>query len=361
MSNTSTFTAVYQQGDPGNGIAGYDLKSTADRAFAFDYDHSGKLDHLVFYRPGTGTIWIIKNKQGTFIPVYRQGDPGNGIGGYDLRSSADLAFAYDYDHSGMLDHIVLYRPGTGTIWILKNDNGNFSPVYKQGDPGNGIGNYDLKSPLDRVFAFDFDHTGKQDYLVLYRPGTGTIWILGNNLGTFSAVYQQGDPGSGIGGYDLKSTADIVTAVDYSHSKRLDHLTLYRPGTGTIWILNNNAGLFTPVYKQGDPGTGIAGYDLKSLADRVFSFDYDKVGKGDYLTLYRPGTGTIWILQNVWGTFTPVYRQGDPGSGIGLYDLRSAADQVFGYDYDGSGKTDHIVLYRPGTGTIWILKNDNLGA
>lgn len=47
-------------GPPGPGaLGGYDLASPADRAFAFDYDHSGKLDHLVLYRPGEGTIWIL--------------------------------------------------------------------------------------------------------------------------------------------------------------------------------------------------------------------------------------------------------------------------------------------------------------
>lgn len=56
---------------------------------------------------------------GQFAPVYAQGDPGGGIGGYDLKSAADQAFAFDYDSSGKLDHLALYRPGTGTIWILK--------------------------------------------------------------------------------------------------------------------------------------------------------------------------------------------------------------------------------------------------
>jgi hypothetical protein len=112
-----------------------------------------------------------------FTPVYHQGDLGNGIGGFDLKSPADLAFAFDYDGSGKMDHLALYRPGTGTIWILKNVAGNFSPVYHQGDPGNGIGGYDLKSPADRAFAFDNNGSGKMDHLALYRPGTGTIWIL----------------------------------------------------------------------------------------------------------------------------------------------------------------------------------------
>ena len=111
------------------GIGGYDLRSTIDQAFAFDYDGSGKLDHPALYRPGTGTMWILKNSGGQFSPVYAQGDPGNGIGGYDLKSAADRAFAFDYDGSGKLDHLALYRPGTGTIWILKNSGGQFSPVY----------------------------------------------------------------------------------------------------------------------------------------------------------------------------------------------------------------------------------------
>ena len=76
-----------------------------------------------------------------------------------------------------MDHIVLYRPGKGAIFILKNNAGNFSPVFAQGDPGNGIGGYDLKSPADLAFAFDNNGSGKMDHLVLYRPGTGTIWIL----------------------------------------------------------------------------------------------------------------------------------------------------------------------------------------
>jgi hypothetical protein len=77
-----------------------------------------------------------------------------------------------------MDHLVLYRPGTGTIWIVRKDAfRNFRPVYAQGDPGTGIGGYDLHSTADRVFAFDYDHLGKRNFLVLYRPNTGTIWIL----------------------------------------------------------------------------------------------------------------------------------------------------------------------------------------
>jgi hypothetical protein len=47
----------------------------------------------------------------------------------------------------------------GQTRILKHTGGVFSPVYQQGDPGNGIGGYDLKSPADQAFAFDYDSSG----------------------------------------------------------------------------------------------------------------------------------------------------------------------------------------------------------
>jgi FG-GAP-like repeat len=223
---------------------------------------------------------------------------GFGIGGYDLADPADRAFGFDYNNSGRLDHFVLYRPGQGTIWILRNNAGTFTPVYQQGAPGNGIGGYNLADPADRVFAFDYNSSGRLDHLVLYRPGQGTIWILRNNAGTFTPVYQQGAPGNGIGGYNLADPADRIFAFDYNNIGRRDHLVLYRPGQGTIWILQNSAGTFTPVYAMGAPGTGIRGYDLADARDRAFGFDYHSNGRPDNLVLYRPGTGTIWILNSL---------------------------------------------------------------
>jgi hypothetical protein len=66
-------------------------------------------------------MWIVKNTGSVFQSVYSEGDPGNGIGGFDLRSNTDRAFAFDFDYSGKLDYLVLYRPGTGTMWILRRD------------------------------------------------------------------------------------------------------------------------------------------------------------------------------------------------------------------------------------------------
>jgi hypothetical protein len=336
------------------GIGTYDLSSSADRAFAFDFDSSGKLDHLALYRPGSRIFWILKNTRGTFTPVVAS---FSGIGGYDLSSNGgtDSVFAFDYDGSGKLDHLVLYRPGTGTFWILKNNKGNFTPVVA--NSGQGIGGYDLRSPADRAFAFDYNGSGRTDHVVLYRPGSGAVFIVQNNSGNFVNVYAQGQGGSGIGGYDFSSNGgtDSAFAFDYDGSGKLDHLVLYRPGTGIFWILKNTRGTFTPVVAS---FSGIGGYDLRSPSDRAFAFDYDGRGKLDHVVLFRPGSGAVFIVKNSGGNFVHVYSQGAGGAGIGGYDFSSngGTDSAFAFDYDGSRRLDHLVLYRPGAGIVWILKN-----
>src|ERR1041385_8004880 len=61
-----------------SGIGGYNLTSTSDRVIAFDYEHSGRLDYLLLYRPGSKNCWIVKNTNGAFTAVYSS---SNGIGG----------------------------------------------------------------------------------------------------------------------------------------------------------------------------------------------------------------------------------------------------------------------------------------
>jgi hypothetical protein len=355
-SSPVTFAAVYGQGGLNQGIGGWDFQNSSDRSFPFDYDHNGKLDYMVTYRPGLGAIYILKNANGTFTPVYQQAQGGKGIGNFDLHAPGTFAFAFDYEHSGNLDYLVFYIPGEGTIWILKNVNGKFSAVYAEGSPGNNIGGYDFSSPQDRAFAFDYDHSGRLDHIAIYRPGNGTFWILANVNGKFSPVYK-GSPGNGIGGYNLASTADVALAFDYAQSGRMDYIILYRPGTGTISILEHGAGNnnFTAVYQQGDPGSGIGGFGISSPADLAFAFDYASAGRQDYLVFYRPGTGIFWILQNSNGTFEPVYGQTDPGVGIGGYDLSSPMDLAYAFDYKQSGNLNHIVLYRPGYGLVYIVE------
>jgi hypothetical protein len=318
------------------------------------------------------------------IPSLAGVDSGQpGIGNYNTISNLDLMFAFDYRSAGKVDHVVVYRPGSGICWILENQNQEptkqaavYQPVYNTGDPGNGvngkgIGGYDLADTNDRMFAFDLEGSGKLDDLVLYRPGPGTwegiCWILQNdaqNPGNFSVAYKSSAPGQGIGSYNLSSYADRMFAFDLDGTGKLDDLVCYRPGEGICFLLQNSAttpGDFSVAYSSpvvAGKAQGIGGYLLDSPYDRAFAFDYDGSGKPDDLAMYRPGAGTFWVLENQLTTpasFLLPYPP-PPPEGIGGYPLTSTADQVFAFDYEGNGNLDDLVLFQPGQGTIWVLQN-----
>ena len=333
------------------------------------------------------------SEQAVYIPVYQQGDPtagidGAGIGNYPLTSTADRAFAFDYEGSGKLDDLALYCPGTGVFWILQNaGTGNtrtFTQVYPL--PGEtGIGGYNLTDPADRAFAFDYEGTGNLDDLVLYRPGTGIIWILqggwvqqpgsSNPTRTYTMVYPQpGQGGNGIGGYNLTNPADRVFAFDCESSGNLDDLVLYRPGTGIIWILQaawvQQPGSSTPtrtytnlVYPAPSSAPeGIGGFPLSWYLDQAFAFDYYGTGKQDHLVLFSPGVGSIFIVQNDgFGAFSPTVANLGDGplvGGLAGFDFWATVDQAFAFDFNGTGHLDHLVFYRPGTGAVSIIRNNH---
>jgi hypothetical protein len=349
------FAGVYRQGDPGSGIGGYDLLSPDDRAFAFDYLHSGTLDHLVLYRPGSGAIFILRNNHGLFERVYSQGAPGKGIGGYDLADPRDRMFPFDYEHSGRSDYLVAYRPGTGTLWILQHNDGEFSPVYREGCPGNGVGGYDLNHPNDHIFAFDYNHSGCSDHLFIYRQGsTSTFEILKHDNGEFAKVYSNVFPGVPSGVLDVRVTPDILRAIpfDYTCSGLLDHVLYYHAGTASVRILENKRGALAPMFSPDNQSVEL---DVHRTVEYVFPYDYDGKGKADHLVYYWPGTGSIAIFRNDGGTLTVVYENTVDELGIGGYDLRSGRDRIFPFAYFPSGKENQLCLYRPGTGTFWILR------
>lgn len=362
-SGTGGFTPVYMVGDDGpggpNGIAAFDLLSPADRVLAFDYNGDGAQD-LFLYRPGAGAAVVARsNGDGSFTPVYVVGDDGpgapNGIAGYDLLSSADQVLAFDYNGDRRQD-LLLYRPGAGRVTVARsNGDGSFTAVFSS---TSGIAQYDLRSSADRVFAFDYNGDGQQD-LFLYRPGAATAWVArSNGNGSFTAVFTSIN---GIAQYDLRSSADRVFAFDYN-GDGLQDLFLYRPGAATAWVARSNGdGSFTAVFTS---GSGMAQFDLRSSADRALAFDQDGDGRQDLL-LYRPGAGAVVVAHsNGDGSFTPTYVVGDNGpaapNGIAGYDLRSTLDQVLAFDHDGNGRQD-LLLYGPGTGDAAVASSIGNGA
>lgn len=88
----------------------------------------------------------------------------SGIGGCNLSASQDLIVAYDFEHSRKKDYLICYRPGAAkVVWIIKHTSSNtFIPVFQS---TNGIGGFNLDQPQERIFTFDYDHSGKEDHQV----------------------------------------------------------------------------------------------------------------------------------------------------------------------------------------------------
>jgi hypothetical protein len=365
------------------------------RCFAIDYNGVGRRDHIACYNPKAPRIQFYGRDldiSSRFPPHYDKD------GYYDLvdhtggaacsfRSStantADGAFAFDYNSSGKLDHLVVYRRGDGkgargALTIFRhNENRDFEKVEEWAS-GSGVADM-ISSPHDRVFAFDFNGSGRLDYLVFFRAGE-SLFILKPGDGGRSALFVHRDNvrggarlGSQANGYAFaKNIDDRVFAFDFDGSGNLDHLVFYGPGSRKITILKNlheSAGGgpreltfgFREVFWS---DSDIGGYDLKGPNDRAFAFDYESVGKLDHLVFYRPGTGAFYLIKKkVDGNFEAL-----PGSvgasansaGVGGFNLRNPNDRAFAFDFDGFGRLDHIVLYRPGAGNFVVLKKGPQG-
>jgi len=138
----------------------------------------------------------------------------------------DRMFAFDYDSSGKINRLVAYRRGNGAIFILKNDPGNksFVPVYMEGRPRNGIGGYGIKSDMDTVFAFDWNHSGHADHLVFYTPSEKGFAGVGRTESGWSTVFSSDE---GVGGSSLDNSTDAITPFGYLGSGSMDTLVVSR--------------------------------------------------------------------------------------------------------------------------------------
>src|SRR5215470_16491381 len=155
---------------------------------------------------------------------------------------------------------------------------------------NKVYAFRLVGPIDCTTNpnIDFDHNGKQDYL-LYNASTRrtAIWYMNNNV-FVSGVYGPTPPA----GWSL------VGVADFNGDGKRDYL-LFNSTTrqSAIWYLNNN------VYVSGAYGPTLpSGWQLMGTAD----FNGD--GKPDYV-LYNASTRqtAIWYMNNnvfVSGAYGP---------------------------------------------------------
>ncbi|MFG1663897.1 hypothetical protein [Streptomyces sp. Y7] len=343
-----------------SGIGGYDLLAPQDRLVAFDYTGQGKADCLLAYRPGTRVVWVVgrTSSPGGFDRVYHS---ESGLPGYDFSSPLDQVVSYDYTGAGSARHLLAYRPGSGKFAIFKKEAGanGFTSVVSAATGGIGESGrkYDLASAADRLVPFDYTGSGKNDHLLAYRPGTGTAWVLAPQKdGSF---HPEVISTTGLGGFTLNNPADIVVGLDYNSSGSNTHLLAYRPGAGMAYIVTSDKqGGFAAEVASDTHGLG--GYDLIRPNDRLLPFDFSGLGKNDHIFAYRPGDvpnygdQTVWILKRDDKAPTQYACDIWNRHGMGGYNFASPADTVTAYDYSGTGSLEYLIAYRPGAGKVSVM-------
>ncbi len=206
----------------------------------------------------------------------------------------------DFDGDGRTD-VSVYRPDTGSWYVLKSSNSAFSAV--------AFGtNTDIPAPGD------YDGDGKTDTAV-FRPAEGTWYIL--TKAGFLTVRQFGANG------------DIPAPADYNRDGKTD-IAVFRPSNGFWYIANSDSrGTFTFV-QFGQSG------------DKPAQGDYDGDGRSD-IAVWRASTGSWYYLRSSDGTFV--------GVAFGI-----STDLPAQGDYDGDGKADFAV-FRSG---MWYLLQSTNG-
>ncbi|MGB7925094.1 MAG: VCBS repeat-containing protein [Pyrinomonadaceae bacterium] len=270
------------------------------RLLATDIPSPPELTDIGIWRPGTGTWYILNSANGTYI-------------GQLWGTNGDQPVQADYDVDGNSDFAV-WRPGNGTWYVLKSSDGAvYGPQWGQS--------------TDKPVPGNYGGDEKTDFAV-WRQSTATWYVLMNSTSVETITKQWG------------ASADTPVPGDYDGDGRTD-FAVFRPndnGTGnSVWrILKSSDG------EQLEIQWGLNGANGVN-ADKPVPGDYDGDGRTD-IAVFRP-TNRTWIIRK-------------SSDGAALYQQWGlSTDEPVPGDYDHDGKTD-IAVRRASTNTWYIRKSSN---
>jgi VCBS repeat protein/FG-GAP repeat protein len=233
-----------------------------------------------------------------------------------------------------------------TVWAVVNVNGRW---YTSGFIQMWRTRASTGAPILTDFARNWAYDARWGPMKGHQPVVGEqmgfFVSAGNARGTSTAtsVRQRSNvvlvslPANDNGSFTYPEFAPTLTrkaggvSTDFDGDGRAD-LAVYRPSTGTGFILQSATGA----------GVGIGG---GQSTDVPVPGDYDGDGTAD-LAIFRPAIGAWLIRYSSTGGDTSVQ-------------WGNALDIPVPGDYDGDGKTD-VAVFRPGTGT-WFIINSSTGA
>lgn len=293
-------------------------------------------------------------------------DPYNEVGGVHV-------IPYDATGNGHDDHLLVYVPGRGILYLIHWANGQWVEDWSS---ASGIGGYNLTNAYDKIITYDYG-AGVRNYLILYRPGGGITWVMHNNstpsnpnpsTWTWTPVLQSN---SGIGSFDMKDPHDQLVTIGGPSLGNMN-LAAYTPYYGYIYLINHIA---NEQFNAGSPGmyarashNGLPGFTFTGLQDRVVSI-YSGTGATNdpendaSMWCYRPGAGMSISAFYAWNSPSNYLTQLGIPSGLGAnYPMKNNPYPSTGnYSYIG----DHVVPlsglgYEPGQTNAGVLFYSNGG-
>ncbi len=198
--------------------------------------------------------------------------------------------------------LAVWRPSTGTWWVMGGAAGS-QPATQ----GWGL-------PTDTPVPGDYDGDGKTDFSV-FRPSTGEWFVL-----------RSSDLAWSVWAWGLSS--DIRVPADYDGDGRTDR-AVWRPSAG-VWYIVRSSDQATVYYPHG------------AFGDAPAPADYDGDGRAD-LAVWRRSDRKFYAVNS------------SDGGGVTLA-IAQPGSQPVSADYDGDGKADHAIR----NGANWIIRQSSNG-
>lgn len=216
-------------------------------------------------------------------------------------------FRYDIDDGNGSDCLFAYNISTGEVSLTQISGANSTTIVA--GPGirtDNAGNIDVKAYNTdvtdfynevggvHIIPYDADGSGYEDHLLMYIPLRHTIYLLSYSGGGY--WHLQWGSTSGIGGYDLGGITDKIISYDYGGGTKRD-LICYRPDNRFCWLIQNTGTAASPNWvARVQSNGGIGGFDMAGTMDQLVAFDGPAPG---YMNLiaYRPSYGYVWVMSH----------------------------------------------------------------
>jgi len=199
--------------------------------------------------------------------------------------------------------LAVWRPTTGTWWVMGGAAGSQPAIQAWG----------LQE--DKPVLGDYDGDGKTDFSV-FRPSTGEWYVLQSSNNVWAPVFAWGTPN------------DVRVPADYDGDGKTDR-AVWRPSDGIWYIVRSSDGINTYL------AYGING-------DKPAPADYDGDGRADLAVWRGPETKFYWINSASGNSSTSTVGQ--------------SAGAPVSADYDGDGRADHAVR----NGANWTIRQSSNG-